>query len=64
MTPDPYEKFKRFRMSAYHPLQDFMEAPDAYGFYEIGIVHGAIFFPKYGGRSAGTSLRPTHEEAL
>ena len=42
MSLDPYEKFKHFRMSGHHPQQDFMEAPDAYGFYEIGIVHGAI----------------------
>ena len=57
MTKDPYAKFKNFSMSEHHPLRDFMAAPDAYGFYEIGIVHGAMFVPKYGGRSAGTTLR-------
>jgi hypothetical protein len=57
MATDPYAKFKNFRMSAHYPLCDFMQAPDSYGFYEIGMVHGAQFKPMYGGRSAGTTLR-------
>ena len=64
MTSDPYKKFKRFRMSAHHPLRDFMEAPDAYGFYEIGIAQGAIFVPKYGGRSVGTTLANAQRSTL
>jgi hypothetical protein len=35
----------------------FISAPDSYGFYEIGIVRGRKFVPKYGGRAAGTTLR-------
>jgi hypothetical protein len=57
MPPSPYEKFKHFRLSAHRPRREFMEAHDAYGFYEIGIVQGTIFIPRYGGRSAGTTLR-------
>jgi hypothetical protein len=39
----------------------FISAPDSYGFYEIGIVRGKKFVPKYGGRAAGTTLRQRME---
>jgi len=39
------------------PLGLYKEAPERYGFYEIGYWIGGEFKPKYGGRAAGTTLR-------
>ncbi len=57
VATDPYARFSKFRMSTCRSLKMFISAPDSYGFYEIGIVRGRKFVPKYGGRAAGTTLR-------
>ena len=38
-------------------LKDWGQAPDAYGFYEIGYLLKGEFMPMYGGRAAGSTLK-------